>query len=178
MIVPDTDIPSRPAANERSPNRKDRVRLPVKWWLRDHQQQTFLDAYREAGWTFACAAIQKPHRQIQRWIEHEKEKFNGNSPFLEKIAQVKAQRKLLLRAKDGPLTDKAYEVMDETMVVKNLRLRFDAAHAHLKGVGVYGSKQEIEHTGKLDVVFVIGRGYANQPQIEGKPIGNSDSSPS
>ncbi len=156
MSIPQS-LPSRPAANARSPRRKPRTRLPIKKAMRQLEWELFLKVYALSGYDDAIRAIcdADPEDDMKSEIKRAKARIfgyvNDDPEHVGERKRAWATAKSLflegLEPRLHGMTDKSFNVVSDILDNEDPKfkaLALDAAKAHLKGVRVYSEKQLLE----------------------------------
>ena len=138
--------PPRPAANERSPNRKPRWRSVIRRWSEKKAREMWLEVYRNTGGNvaLACAAVQRTQETVAQWVK----KYPDFAAGLEN-----AQKVLTALYGDAieDMTPAALRVYRETLEEgEDAKLRLQAARDVLRSKGVITDRteQRVEVTGE------------------------------
>lgn len=149
---------SRPAANERAPRRRPRVRLPLLKAKQLAHQEAFL-AFIRAGESSTQAALRTRVAllTVDGWRADDPE-------FAQLYREAQAEARAVLEGKVDDLLPKAIDVAEETLGDEDAKLKWDAAHKLLKGRGLLRDVDALP-VGTVNVVFVIGKGYQDAPKV-------------
>lgn len=138
----------RPAANERSPNRKLRTRRQRYDQLRayelHHLKKLWLKLYRATGNQIACERIERLPNTVERWLTDDR-------AFREERDKIRDTWDGLLNGRFAALGEEAVEVVKEILEnpLTDDALKIKVAQWVLKsqGIGVEKSKTTMEHAG-------------------------------
>ena len=153
------------AANERSPFRQPRRKRVARKAVKVARQEFYLALIR-AGESKARAVIrgEVSANTVEKWQQDPK--------FAQRCREATEMAKAAAEGRLEGLLPRAVGVAEETLEDEDTRLRWDAAHKILRGRGVLRDADVVPVVG-VNVVFIIGRGYRDMPQlIEGKSGNN------